>query len=410
VISPLNKALNGICNLYLASSCGLFAVLLVSNESVTSAVGSNFSFMLSWVVLYGLSVVAFLTFRFKVTKRDLWILSIPLFHLISVFWSENPQKTLIYSSSFILNAFFVITISRFLTPEKALKNIKNTIILMIILGVFLYFLGYENVKYLDIHARENTIGSTPLRGLFNHKITAGLYAVVALMISLCILKGVKKIIATSICVVFILMTGSATAVVLGFVGFLCIKGIKIAVKRKIPPNVFLFTVVFTLVASISVFSLISEPVLLALNRDPTLTGRTVLWDWGLRVAMEKPFFGWGYGGYLGTTIAEMAAGRYVEFRNYDVPHFHNSLIQILVDGGILYTSFLFATIFYSLRAWYKSYLMFHDVHSLAFVSIVLLLVIGSFFIYYFSRYNDFATIFMMLAVALMPRQHKQIKV
>jgi O-antigen ligase len=395
-----------ISNIYLAASCGLFAVLFVSANSVTSAVGSNSQYMASWLILYSLSLLCLAVFKFKVTTRDVWVLIIPVFHFISFFWSGNPQKTFIYSSCFILNALFVITLTRFMTPEKLIKNIFFMLLTMMMLGLILYVLGYENVKYLDIHDRGNLIGSTPIRGLFNHKITAGLYAVIAFMIAFILLTGLRKIITLAFCAFFIIVTGSATAAMLALVGILCILGIKFAAKRRVNSKTFIFAIILGLFSSVSIFSLIAEPVLVALNRDPTLTGRTVLWDWGIRVALEKLIFGWGYLGYLGTNLAKMAAGSYIEFRNYDVPHFHSSIIQILVDGGIIYTTFLFGSIFYCIQKWYRHYLDSNDTYSLIFTSTLLLLLLGSFFIYYFSRYNDFATIFTMLAIALMPRKIK----
>ena len=406
----MDKALKNFATsvilLYFASSCGLFAVIFVPQNTITSTVGSNTMFMGSWLVMYAMSMCTFFIFKFKVTKRDLLILLIPLFHFVSVFWSGNPQKTLIYSLCFILNAIFVIAVSRHLNAEKLASTILKILSVMILVGMLFYFMGYENVKYLDIHDRASALGTTPIRGFFNHKITAGLYAVVALILAYTLLKKAYLLTVSSFCAFFILLTGSATAMVLGVVGLICVHGIQLAALRNVKPKQFVTFILLGLICVITIFSVVAEPVLLALNRDPTLTGRTVLWEWGLRVAFEKPIFGWGYLGYIGTNLAELEASRYIEFRNYDVPHFHSSIIQILVDGGLIYTIFLFSCIFFSLGRWYQYYLHTRQAHALAFSSILLLLIIGSFFIYYFSRYNDFTTIFTMLAISLMPKKNK----
>ncbi|MFZ8379515.1 hypothetical protein ACO1LW_13610, partial [Staphylococcus aureus] len=58
-----------------------------------------------------------------------------------------------------------------------------------------------------------------------------------------------------------------------------------------------------------------------LGRDVTLTGRTILWNWGIEVWAQRPILGWGYGAYFATPEAAAFAQTIPEFRSWDVPHF-----------------------------------------------------------------------------------------
>lgn len=61
----------------------------------------------------------------------------------------------------------------------------------------------------------------------------------------------------------------------------------------------------------------------------TLTGRTSIWDEAIQYGMEKPFFGWGFGGLY---KSEFSAGDFLsEVRGTNS---HNVILQLFVETGI----------------------------------------------------------------------------
>ncbi len=77
----------------------------------------------------------------------------------------------------------------------------------------------------------------------------------------------------------------------------------------------------------------SVAILEALGKDPSLTGRTDIWDSLLRQVAERPMTGFGYGAFWGR-VGESPPADWVRLEtNWDVPSAHNGWIDLLVQLG-----------------------------------------------------------------------------
>lgn len=75
----------------------------------------------------------------------------------------------------------------------------------------------------------------------------------------------------------------------------------------------------------------SAEVLTLLGKDPSLTGRTDIWESLMRQVAERPWTGYGYGAFWGL---ESLPAAYVRFETgWLVPSAHNGWIEILVQLG-----------------------------------------------------------------------------
>jgi exopolysaccharide production protein ExoQ len=76
--------------------------------------------------------------------------------------------------------------------------------------------------------------------------------------------------------------------------------------------------------------------LMAVGKDPTLTGRTYLWSEGIQTGMLNPILGVGFGAFWvpGTLEAEKLWYQFEMFTRSGF-HFHNLFINLFVDLGIL---------------------------------------------------------------------------
>jgi O-antigen ligase len=99
---------------------------------------------------------------------------------------------------------------------------------------------------------------------------------------------------------------------------------------------------FTFIASGSAFAVImlidarESPltvVLDALGKDTTLSGRTVLWDFGMRQVEATPILGVGYKAFWETPATSSAYLRY--WMGQDIWTFHNNFIDVLVALGLV---------------------------------------------------------------------------
>lgn len=86
-------------------------------------------------------------------------------------------------------------------------------------------------------------------------------------------------------------------------------------------------------AGIGVYVFLTEPesILAALGKDPSLTGRTHIWDSLMRRVGERPWTGYGYSAFWGRTSVPAAFVR--QETGWLVPSAHNGWIDLLVQLG-----------------------------------------------------------------------------
>lgn len=87
------------------------------------------------------------------------------------------------------------------------------------------------------------------------------------------------------------------------------------------------------VAGIGVYVFLTEPesILAALGKDPSLTGRTHIWDSLMRRVGERPWTGYGYSAFWGKDSIPAAFVR--QETGWLVPSAHNGWIDLLVQLG-----------------------------------------------------------------------------
>ena len=77
----------------------------------------------------------------------------------------------------------------------------------------------------------------------------------------------------------------------------------------------------------------SVAVLEALGKDPSLTGRTEIWDALMRKVADKPWTGYGYGAFWGREGESVPADWVRKETQWPVPNAHNGWIDLLVQLG-----------------------------------------------------------------------------
>jgi exopolysaccharide production protein ExoQ len=103
-------------------------------------------------------------------------------------------------------------------------------------------------------------------------------------------------------------------------------------------------------------------VLDALGKDATLTGRSVLWEFGAEALSERPILGWGYGAWWDSSQGRAAYLRFVMEQN--LGSFHNNLLDVAVGVGILgAAAFLIGILSVTGRA-ARAYLQTRDKYAL----------------------------------------------
>jgi exopolysaccharide production protein ExoQ len=385
--------------LYTASAAGLLANLFVPVGPSVTADGTTTSFIMAWVAVWLLSLTGLRqmpSYRPGGTP-EIILPALILYAIISSIWSTSPNKSITYGSVVALNYLFAVTSVQRLGFERTFKLFAITLIAMSCGGFLLGIIGAPSAVYYDPHHRYNLLGLPPLRGLSNHKITAGIYAAIGATAALTVLSR-WRLPAFLGCSLMVISSGSTAA--LAIEAILLIALTIFSSKKLAAP--LLWPLLLYAASTVTLLAVRFGPELLELaGRDPTFTGRTVLWEFGFRAFSERPILGWGYLGYFGSYEFSNAILDYRKMANYDIPHFHNSYIEMLVELGLVgLTAFmicLLATIGRSLESASR--------HAPLVSTILVVYLLYAFFTNTFLRYNDLSTVlFMICVVGLSKRQ------
>ncbi|WP_338608846.1 O-antigen ligase family protein [Pelagibacterium nitratireducens] len=383
-------------HLYVACLLGANAVVLIPTNT-DGTVGSNATFSLSWIALHAASLLFFITLRRQNTSSLYIAIGIGGYILLSALWSPSPSTTLVYGGMLAGN----IVVAHLMASELWLRDILNifarTILILVIAGIVSYFVGYGQVYYFDSHGRSNILGGAPFRGFFPHKIMASLYATLGYIIVYAYSSGWRRLAYSIIFFAFIIFTGSATGIVLLISAVLCYYTALTCLRIGVRVDVF-YAVVLVAVGVGSGIAILNWYTLLDfLGRDGTLTGRTLLWEWGLIAWSERPILGWGFNGYFTGPESGAINTAIQQFRNYEVPHFHQSFIQTMVDLGALGAIVLALVISYVLWRSYRPTVSVGKKGAAAMFSIMTTMLLASTTMFLFLNYNHFAN-FMLFSL------------
>ncbi len=132
--------------------------------------------------------------------------------------------------------------------------------------------------------------------------------------------------------VLLLMANSATAWVIAalMLGIYALTELRQLPFKVFAPLVAFGTAIAVLVVSLTVFNL--DAFFLALNRDPTLTGRDAVWAYVGRMMQERFFFGYGYAAFW---ESEPILSYVVDSLNWRITHAHNGFLQVWIELGLV---------------------------------------------------------------------------
>jgi len=191
-------------------------------------------------------------------------------------------------------------------------------------------------------------------GVTTHKNSLGLLAMLAALLFLWnIFQKDKR--GKIIAIVYLIMiayllnggghTRSSTAIVLIFIAvaaYLFMGKYKSRPERLLPVIVGVF--VITLVTNVSAEFILGAPIdviiSVAIGKDPTLTGRTILWQDLITLGKRHFFLGYGYEGFwtplIMPDLKEVSGG----IHSWGPTQSHNGYIEVFLNLGILGLIFL----------------------------------------------------------------------
>ncbi|PRD42547.1 exopolysaccharide biosynthesis protein [Phyllobacterium phragmitis] len=267
-------------------------------------------------------------------SRFSWILAFGLFACLSFTWSAAPSVTLRAGIQYMTTIICALIASRVIDSKTFASGVS--------LGVgvvLLYSLAFGRYHYDPLDGSYSFVGAFSSKNQLGFFASLGLYFVFASFFVLrtsiawrCIAVPLGGLSAYCL-----LASSSATSIIATLATFMIIITVGLVLKFS-PRNRRAFfivgLVIAVAVAAVALNAGAVNLILGAFGKDTTLTGRTYLWDQGLRAAQESPLIGVGYYAYWVQGFSE-AERLWDEFYigSRSGFHFHNTYIEVLVELG-----------------------------------------------------------------------------
>lgn len=270
-------------------------------------------------------------------KRDVFLSSVIVLSLFSFLWSDVPSNTIFLIRGQLLPmTCFGLYLATYFDTDKLLRKITYACLVGILLSWFVV------VAMPSVGITQGGKFAGSWLGIYGpQKNTASAYMVVtALMLLISSFQrdqqkyfGISYHVILRIsgvsALIFILLTASGTGlaitVVISLTLFLYPN---FRWKGKISVLVCQMIVMMYLFISVS-----WESIVIAMGKDPTLTGRTTFWEIATdAVQAHKPILGFGRGGFWISSHIVLIANR---MGGYIPPHAHNGFVEVFLDLGNL---------------------------------------------------------------------------
>lgn len=252
-----------------------------------------------------------------------WVLLAGLL-ILSAGWSEAPTLTVKRAAIFALGLLLVMAIQQ-TTPDPALLMKRITV----------YTAGVSAIvslaQWAALPAPCSSIPTRPgLAGVSSHPNTLGAVMFVGLLVSLGFprLRRIEMLAVRTMqlaMLVALVLTGSVTAMVVLVAGF----GIYAAILARpyLRGVLMLVTVAFVTVILIIGPGTVKSAFFQSVQRDESLSGRDTLWADVWAQAVQRPFFGSGYGGFWHEGRGREITG------TWNPRQAHHAYLDVFVDLG-----------------------------------------------------------------------------
>lgn len=288
------------------------------------------------LALLGLLLVLRTRVALSVVLKWWPLLLAPILAAVSTLWSEAPMTTLRYGVQFMLTAYIGVLLARLMSPRRFL--------IVFMLSMFVFCIG------CILYGRQgSSTEGMVLIGLTGSKNQMGYAAQLLILAGLAVmmlrevppwLRGIAAL-ALPVGIYILLGVNSATALLMGVGG--CAVLMVLAFTERMQPGGRLAALIGGVVIVTPLLLLLPEAIAAwntflfdTLDKDPTLTGRTILWAHADDLIARRPLLGYGYQAiWMGESSETIGLKRIFNVTDGRTFHFHHQFRQVAVDTGLI---------------------------------------------------------------------------
>jgi len=286
--------------------------------------------------LVGLLFVFRTTAFIDVLRRWWWLLLMPFVALLSGLWSDVPMVSFRYGAQFLFTCFVGILVAQLLTPKRFICVLVAAMFVFCLLCIAWGRQGTstEGMVLIGLTGSKNQMG-------YAAQILLLAAAATLMMKQVGPILRIIAFLSLPLATYIVAGTNSATAVLMAFGGSAVLMGLWWA--ERLPPGGRLFTLVGAVLIFAPLLALLPEAIAFTnhflfdtLGKDPTLTGRTILWERADALIDRKPILGYGFQAiWMGDSSDTIGLKRLADIEDGRQFHFHHQFRIIAVDLGLV---------------------------------------------------------------------------
>ena len=266
--------------------------------------------------------------------REKWLWMLLSIALASTFWSDVPVATLRSSLFLVQMTLFGAYFAAHYSLKEQLRLLAVTFSIVVLLSIVI---ALALPSYGVMTFQEGGVHRGAWRGIYMHKNGLGRMMVLSALVFLLSTSSSRKYrwIAWAgfiLSIALIVLSTSKTALAILLTSIVLLPFYK--ALRWSSSLAISFAIATILVGGSVAVLLMSnaEAILGAFGRDLTLTGRTELWAAVLDKIGERPWLGYGYGGFWRSSEGESAD--VLSIVRWAAPHSHNGVLDLWLDLGL----------------------------------------------------------------------------
>lgn len=267
----------------------------------------------------------------KASAKAKLLLLFPVLAFASVLWSQSPPHTLVDASNLTLTTFFAIYVCLRYPGERLISFLVFTASIALLLSI-VAVVAFPKVG-IDF------IQDDSWRGIFSQRNNCAAICVLFLILGLhynprLLSEQIMRWSVLVLSVLFIVMSGSRTGWILTVLALLFIAGLRLLLRmQSLDRLFFLMVAVVPTVLLVSFIATNFDQILALLDKDPTMTQRTVIWAEVLPSIAKHPLCGYGYSsfwtGLSGESMQTVLATGWLEGQAQD------GYLDVLLQLGLL---------------------------------------------------------------------------
>lgn len=300
--------------------------------------------IVAWLIKSRLSEVALLARHFKLLTL------LALLTLCSAAWSQNPLRSALFGTFYVFGTLFAYYLVIRFRTEEIMSLVTKA-------GVAICFLGLIMVICFPQYGVGYGDPRSPItwNGIFIDRTSAAKALVFLLSPALVASAkgfGSSRIASIILFSVMIIEAHAVTAIVVLLIFILFLAFLRLS--RRLEPRLSVALAVLSSIAVVLITIGCAEylpNILGAFGRDPTLTGRTLIWTAVMDSIVKRPLLGYGFYAFWNGLTGE--SGNIINATHWTFGYAHNGLLEIFLQLGLVGGVIFLATLFQAVRnAWF----------------------------------------------------------